>query len=317
MPERPRAALGFGCSALVGGHSPDESLELLEVAFDAGITHFDVARVYGSGDAEEIVGRFAAGRRDALAIVTKFGIDPVRATRSTAALKRVVRFASRRSRSVRDGVRRHAGTTVRRGLFSADHARSSLEVSLRALRTDHVEGFLLHDCAVGDWLRDDVRDTLGVMVGDGLVRAVGPASSAAVVREILAADPGGPDIVQLDADVARPNAADLAGPLTITHGCFREVLPLLRRHVTPYPAVVAEWSRAIDADMASVEVIGDLLLCGAMAANSTGTVLFSSSNPDRVRRYARLADDIPYTAEQLASFGSRAAALVATTATTS
>ena len=35
-----------------------ESVRLLEVAYDSGITHFDTARSYGYGEAESAVGEF-------------------------------------------------------------------------------------------------------------------------------------------------------------------------------------------------------------------------------------------------------------------
>ena len=92
------ARLGFGCSALVGGRTRRESLRLLDAAWDAGIRHFDTARVYGSGDAEELLGSFAGGRRSAMTITTKFGIEPLPSNPATAIAKGTVRRLLRRSR---------------------------------------------------------------------------------------------------------------------------------------------------------------------------------------------------------------------------
>ena len=52
--------IGFGCSNLFGGKTREEGLRLLEVAYDCGIRHFDVARYYGFGDAEGLLGEFGA-----------------------------------------------------------------------------------------------------------------------------------------------------------------------------------------------------------------------------------------------------------------
>jgi D-threo-aldose 1-dehydrogenase len=51
-------ALGFGCSGIIGSNTRTESLGLLSTAVELGIRHFDVARSYGSGDAEAILGDF-------------------------------------------------------------------------------------------------------------------------------------------------------------------------------------------------------------------------------------------------------------------
>ncbi len=65
--------LGFGCGSLMARIKQKESVELLETAFEAGITHFDVARSYGYGEAEKAVGAFIADKRDQVTVTTKLG----------------------------------------------------------------------------------------------------------------------------------------------------------------------------------------------------------------------------------------------------
>ena len=57
------AKLGFGTSQLMGRIGRRQSLRLMEVAFAAGIRHFDTAPLYGLGAAEAMVGKFAANKR--------------------------------------------------------------------------------------------------------------------------------------------------------------------------------------------------------------------------------------------------------------
>lgn len=73
--------LGFGCmgmSEFYGSHEDTESLRTLERAFELGITHYDTSNVYGRGHNEQLVGRFAADKRDRITIASKFGVvrDP-------------------------------------------------------------------------------------------------------------------------------------------------------------------------------------------------------------------------------------------------
>src|SRR5436189_5574701 len=70
------SALGFGCAQLMARTAHRDSLRLLEAAFGSGITHFDVARMYGYGEAESTLGEFVAPRRHQVTITTKLGIDP-------------------------------------------------------------------------------------------------------------------------------------------------------------------------------------------------------------------------------------------------
>src|SRR5271167_1841892 len=67
--------IGFGCAGLMREPSARKRQGLLAEAFDQGITHFDVARMYGLGAVEGELGRFARDRRDSIVIATKFGIE--------------------------------------------------------------------------------------------------------------------------------------------------------------------------------------------------------------------------------------------------
>ena len=69
------SSLGFGCAQLMRISSTKHRQRILHAAYDAGIRHFDVARMYGLGAAEGELGQFAQSKRDQLVLATKFGID--------------------------------------------------------------------------------------------------------------------------------------------------------------------------------------------------------------------------------------------------
>jgi aryl-alcohol dehydrogenase-like predicted oxidoreductase len=70
------SCLGFGCASLGSRVAAAEGLRALAAAFDAGVTWFDLAPLYGGGRAEEIAGPFLRGRRDAVQIASKVGLAP-------------------------------------------------------------------------------------------------------------------------------------------------------------------------------------------------------------------------------------------------
>ena len=110
---------------------PQAAITALRTGIDLGMTHIDTAEMYGSGRVEEIVGEAVAGRRDEVFLATK--VLPSNATR--------------------------------RGVIEA------CEQSLRRLRTDHVDLYLLH------WpSRYPLKDTIGglaELVAAGKARAWG------------------------------------------------------------------------------------------------------------------------------------------------
>jgi aryl-alcohol dehydrogenase-like predicted oxidoreductase len=137
--------LGFGGMALTpvyGGIDPDEALQTLRHAVDAGITFIDTADVYGAGSNEELVGRLLKERRDEIQLATKFGIEGNAAN----------------------------GYTGVRG--DAPYVRQAAEASLRRLDTDVIDLYYLH--------RRDLRvpivetvEAMAELVREGKVRHLG------------------------------------------------------------------------------------------------------------------------------------------------
>jgi aryl-alcohol dehydrogenase-like predicted oxidoreductase len=75
------SALGLGCmgmSEFYGARDDAESRATLERALEEGVTFFDTADIYGSGENEKLLSPFVKAHRDRLIIATKFGIvrDP-------------------------------------------------------------------------------------------------------------------------------------------------------------------------------------------------------------------------------------------------
>src|SRR3546814_2733387 len=69
--------MGFGCmgmSEFYGAHDDESSLRTLERALELGVTHYDTYNVYGRGANEQLLGRFAKGKRDQLTICAKCGV---------------------------------------------------------------------------------------------------------------------------------------------------------------------------------------------------------------------------------------------------
>src|ERR1019366_5057325 len=82
--------LALRCPPIMGRVGKRQALNAMAMAFERGISHFDLARAYGFGEAERVVGRFIADKRDKVTIATKFGILPAQVSRIVRRLKPAV-----------------------------------------------------------------------------------------------------------------------------------------------------------------------------------------------------------------------------------
>lgn len=109
------SAVGFGCWELGGkyGHFDEkEVIDAVQLAIDLGINCFDTAEGYGFGQSEELLARALGSRRKDVLVVTKFGI-----------------LYPERER----------GRDSRRSM-----ALAAIERSLKFLKTDYVDVYLVH-----------------------------------------------------------------------------------------------------------------------------------------------------------------------------
>lgn len=141
-------AMTFGEQGGVGA-PPEECRRILDAYADAGGNVVDTAINYRGGASEEIVGELLQGRRDRFVLGTKYTVS-------------------------RDGADPNAAGNHRKNL------RSSLETSLRRLRTDHIDVYWVHI-----WDRHTpVEETMRALddaVRDGKILYVGISDAPAWV----------------------------------------------------------------------------------------------------------------------------------------
>ena len=154
----------MGMSEFYGPQDDAASMRTLTRAFDLGVTMYDTSDMYGRGHNEELVGRFAKGRRREIVIATKFGV-------------------------VRDP-EGPSGSLYDRDLDnSLAYMRRCLEGSLKRLGTDHVDVYYLHRMDANVPIEETVG-AMALLVQAGKVRAIGLSEvSAAILRRAAKVHP--------------------------------------------------------------------------------------------------------------------------------
>ncbi len=237
--------LGFGCAPVLGAVGADAARRALATALDLGVTHFDIARSYGYGEAEEFLGRFLGAGRDQVVIASKFGIRATWRARLLRPLKPVVRAL----RGMRGGNPAAAGSPQpdapvagppRRDPFhervplTPEVMRRSLETSLRALRRGHLDILFIHEPRERPTLADDLFATAARLKDEGKIRAWGLAFDWSC-RDSLAVDFGRFDVLQFDNS---PAAAHYGQAVGERGGAPNVIFSPLRRRSGLAPAEV-------------------------------------------------------------------------------
>jgi aryl-alcohol dehydrogenase-like predicted oxidoreductase len=172
--------LGFGCSLLTRNNSVQAAIENLQTAFDAGISHFDVARLYGFGEAETILGKFAKGKRHEITITTKTGLRGKQLPLWALPLINRVRsvLKSKQSSIANNSVIGAPETSV----FSPSLILCDLHTSLNKIGTDFVDFYLLHEAKITQANQEDIIATLQQCKDAGKIKMFGIASNSQSIR---------------------------------------------------------------------------------------------------------------------------------------
>ena len=296
--------VGMGCASFGGADSPGRAARAVEAALDAGVVYFDVARSYGFGQAEAVLGKALHGRRDGVVLATKAG-TPVRTLHPVHRWlrQRLVRPARWLRSALRSGARRGepAASPAEKGhrtrnrqppRFSAPSIAADLETSLKALKTDHVDLFHVHLCTL-ESLTDEVRDCLERVKREGKTRLLGVATGAAECARIRAACPW-VDAFQLPDSVQSPglDALEADRPESvITHsvlGRAPEARQALLEALRADGDATAFFRQQLGLDVSQPAEFVQLLILAALHRNARGVVLLGMGRPDHVRRNVSL-----------------------------
>jgi aryl-alcohol dehydrogenase-like predicted oxidoreductase len=289
---RETTRLGYGCSSIMGALGRRQSLRLLEAAYDAGIRHFDVAPMYGYGEAESCLGDLRAHHHD-ITITTKYGIAPPKRGGMLRAARRVVGPVLQRVPALKRRLTRAAGAVAapaEKSHFSADQARASLENSLRALRTNFIDIWLLHEAEASDLTDDSLLNVLHEAVTQKKIGTFGIGSDSAKLPALLRERTPYCQVVQHDWSVLDP--LEQQGPaLHIHHRALTDRLHTLHNDLIADRQRCHRWSEITGRDLARREQLAALMLKAALVLYPDTIVLVSSKNPAHIRENVHVAED--------------------------
>lgn len=298
-------SIGFGCAGLMRTITSMGRQRILSETYDAGIRHFDVARMYGLGCVEKEVGKFIRDRRDDVVIATKYGIEaPVKCSykaRTFYVLRRAINVIP----GARKIIKRKSSGLIQNKSFDGHTARESLIKSLRELNTDYVDIFFLHEPTINALVNiGETYEALMRMKDEGLIRAFGIAGYLENNMEVFGKSSEIVQVFQVDNDILHKQIDEVRnvykGPI-ISFSPFSRALKIITDYVYSSKERCNLWTSIVGIDCRKTENIAALLLKYSIESNPDGVSLFSTSKAGRIHAICDKASKIS-TADSLLPF---------------
>ncbi|MCE0523877.1 MAG: aldo/keto reductase [Methylacidiphilales bacterium] len=193
----PISRMGLGTSRLASlgsALSRRQATVLLHTAIDHGIRVIDTADTYGSGDSERAIGVALRERpRDDFFLITKAGFTHVALPSFLSPLNQVGKKLLQKVSAAKN--------------FSKPYVLRCLERSLKRLRVDHVDAFLLHEPVAGE-PSSQSWEALEQIRARGMSRFTGVSTSdPEVVSQGIAS--GQVSLVETSVSLAAPHAEEI------------------------------------------------------------------------------------------------------------
>jgi aryl-alcohol dehydrogenase-like predicted oxidoreductase len=258
-----RIGLGTGRLASLGaGNSLRSAGRLVGAAISEGVTLIDTADTYGSTDCETWLGRLLQPYRRDVLVSTKAGCPFVELPWPLGGLNQIGKKARQFMRA--------------RSRFDSGYLTRCIDGSLRRLRRERLDVFLLHEPPVEAILGEEWRSAIVAARNAGKIAAFGVSSPVPSVLH-AAAENDLCDVLQVPLGVATP-AHRFPLPLMVNH-VFGRV------HGEP---AVADLANELGLDMRA------LIVAYACRVRGTWCVLTGTRDPDHLRSNIRAAGiDLP------------------------
>ncbi len=272
--------LGFGCSLLTRNNSLRDAILNLESVYDSGVRHFDCAKLYGFGQAEIILGKFARDKRHEITITSKTGLKAREMPLWTLPMVNFVRGIAKSNPKVNNVGLLNLSPIL--GVFSPNSIQNDLNISLKKIGTDYLDFYLLHEASISQANREDLIAVLQKNKTEGKIRKYGIASNSLSIKNEYLSLNGSYEILQHSERLFEQNIASM--PLNdekvmrIVYNIFSR-LSLLKNELTNKQ----DFNDPIK-----------LLLSYYQKVNAKGITLFSATNNNNIFNTVKTWNDLSF-----------------------
>ena len=282
---KPGPRIGFGTATLYAGRQSNNSISIIEEAIDNGITYFDTARLYAEGEAEHVLGKVLPRHRSKIHIASKVGILPAINSFARRSWNKALKVGATKF-GLGKVLPEPRWAQLEYGVFDPAAMRLSLEASLRALKTDHVDVLFLHECSLANAESPLVRSFIADAIAEGKARTWGVAATPPETVQIADRIGNGIPVYQTSYDTwlgRMSHHHDLLDAQVVRHSILAETLPAILSRCERDPEFL-RFARSLGLDPDDRPGLVPALMAGALNESPGGVVLFSTKRPDNISK---------------------------------
>ncbi|MFG1927765.1 aldo/keto reductase [Cryptosporangium sp. NPDC048952] len=270
--------IGLGMATLMREPSHRRRKYLMDLSYDIGIRHYDVAPAYGLGAAETELGQFLDAGHSDVSVATKVGLAPSALARLLAPVQAPLRCALRRSPKLRTLAKRNS-PAINRPVpqLDATALRDGVQQSRVRLRGHRINYLFLHELPLAV-LTAPVSTAVESLIHSNVVGQFGISGPATVLPPELSAGSPLVSAILTNDSLTHRDLHHQPGIAWFHYGVLGQTLAHAREALedrelrTTVESVVGEPLR-------TKEQVARLLIVLAGTARSQATVLVGTTNP--------------------------------------
>lgn len=278
-------SLGCGCSTFGGSLSKKNALRTLGLCFDEDIFYYDVARSYGYGEAERIVGEFIKDKRAKVIVSSKFGIEASRSFPFKKTITSTARFIKSQIPGSKKMLQKVSSRALTKTKFTPEMVVNSLNKSLSELRTDYLDLFVYHEASFEEMLNADVLAILEREKDKGKIRAFGANLSHNIDQNKLLESNFQPAVLQLPLafNHAFDRLINKENQINIVYSIMNLFKQLDQEQILFLKKMKSEYlSEVLENEL-------ETLLYLTLNQMKSGVLLMSASNQNHIKRNVQIA----------------------------
>ncbi|WP_437187191.1 aldo/keto reductase [Planctomicrobium sp. SH668] len=275
---------GFGCASLLRLASGRQRRALIGRAFGEGVRHFDVARMYGLGAAEQELGFGLGSNRSQATIATKFGFPAKGTTAMRTAVQSVGRFVIGKLKGLRKGVKKGFSDPPRD--YSLAGLKESLETSLSQLNVEQVDVLFYHEARNFAEMPAETTEQLKAYVQQGKIGGYGVSTFIDEAGPIASLAETSPDFlwqvgIRKPGDYFNSLPEMSTGPFGV-FGLIGGLAQPVHKRLSLSPVRLSEWSERLGLNLRDFEDFSISTLAVSSVLYPESLIIFSTTHPKRL-----------------------------------